>query len=80
MENFGVIIFKSLFLGLTSLKEVKQCISYNISFFLMIIYLEVVSREVLDSADLARAQALYIHQLTGVIIVNKNKNLVFATF
>lgn len=46
----------------------------------MIIDLEVVLRKLLGLTDLARAQALYIHILTEVIIVSKNKDLVFAVF
>ncbi len=80
MENLGVFISKTLFLGLVSLGEVRQGISCNISFSLMIIDLEVVSREFLSTADLTRAQTFYIHELTEVIMVSKDKDLVLAAF
>ncbi len=43
-------------------------------------YLKVVLREFLGSIDLTRAQTFYIHESTEVIMVNKDKNLIFATF
>ncbi len=80
MKNLGVLISKSLFFGLASLREVRQGISHSISFSLTIIDLEVVSRELLGPADLTRAQTLCIYKLAEVIMVSKNKDLVFATF
>ena len=37
-------------------------------------------RELLSLADLSEAQTLYVHEPTEVIVVDKYKNLVFATF
>lgn len=45
----------------------------------MIIDLEVISREFLGLADLTRTQALHIHKLMEVVVVGKNKDLIFAT-
>ncbi len=80
MENLGVLISESLFLSLAFLKKAKQGVSRNISFFLAIIGLEVVSRELLSLADLTRAQVFHIHKSTEVIMVSKDKDLVFAAF
>ncbi len=80
MKNWGVLISESLFFGLTSLGEARQNISHSISFFLIIIDLEVVSREFLSLTDLTKAQAFCIHKSMEVIIVNKNKDLVFVAF
>ncbi len=66
--------------GLTSLGEVRQSISRSISFSLTIIDLEVVSKELLGPAHLTRAQAFHIHELTEVIMVSKDEDLVFAAF
>ena len=38
----------------------------------------MVMRKFFDSTDLIRAQTLYIYKLTDIIIINKNKNLVFV--
>ena len=46
----------------------------------MIIYLELITRELLGPPDLSRAQVLYIHKLTEVVMVCKDKDLVFAAF
>ena len=80
MKNLRIHIFKIFFLGLTSLREARQSISYCISFSLIIIDLIVVLRELLGSADLTRAQTLHIYELRAVIKVNKDKNLIFSSF
>ncbi len=80
MENLEVLISENLFLGLALLKEVRQSISRSISLYLTIIDLEVVLKKVLGPADLARAQAFCIYKLIEVIMISKDKNLVFATF
>lgn len=40
----------------------------------------MTSRELLSPADLTRAQAFYINELTKVIMINKDKDFVFASF
>ena len=40
----------------------------------------MVMRKFLSLTNLAKAQALYIHELSKVIVVRENKNLVFAAF
>lgn len=49
-------------------------------FFLMIVNLKVVPKELLSPTDLPRAEVFDIHKLTKVIVVGKNKNLIFITF
>ncbi len=78
MENLGLFISECLFLGLTFLEEARQDISRSISLSLTIIDSEVVSRELLDLADLTRALAFRIHELMEVIMVSKDKDLIFA--
>ncbi len=80
MENLEVLIFESFFLGLTSLRKARQSISCNISLSQIIIDTKVVSRELLRLADLIRAQTLCIYESAEVIMVNKDKNLIFAIF
>ncbi len=80
MKNLGVLISKSVFLDLASLREAKQGISCSISLSLTIVDSKVVSRELLGSADRTRAQTLRIHKLTKVIMVSKDRELVFAAF
>ncbi len=78
MENLGVFISESHFLGLASLGEARQGISRSISFSLTIINSEVVSRELLGPSDLTKAQAFRIHESTEVIMVSKDKDLIFV--
>ncbi len=78
MKNLSIFISEYFFLDLAPLWEARQSISRSISFSLMIIDSEVVSRELLGLADLTRAQAFCIHELTKVIMVSKDKDFVFA--
>ncbi len=77
MKNLSILISKRFFFGLASLWEAKQNISHIISFILIIIDVEVVSRELLGLADLTRAYVFHIHELIEVVIVNKDKDLIF---
>ena len=80
MKNLNILISEHFFLSLASLWEVKQSISHSISFSLMIINSKVVLRELLGPANLTRALAFYIHELTEVVIVSKNEDLIFTAF
>ncbi len=78
MKNLNIFILERFFLGLASLGEARQNISCSSSFSLSIIDLEELSRELLGLADLTRAQSFCIHESTEVIMVSKNKDLVFT--
>ena len=80
MKNLSSLILKRFFLDLAFLYKAKQGISHSISIFLTIIDLKVISRKFLGLVNLTKAQALSIHKLTGVILVNKDKNVVFGIF
>ena len=80
MKNLDIFISKYFFLNLTSLWEVRQGISRNISLPRMVIDLRVVSRKLLGPADLSRTQTFCINESTEVIIVSKDEDLVFAAF
>lgn len=80
MKNLGVLISKRLFLGPAFLREVRQSISCSICFFLAIIFLKVIPREFLALADLTRTQNFQIHELLKVVMISKNKEVVFAAF
>ncbi len=80
MKNLKVLIFESLFLSLAFLRKARQGISRSISLSLIVIDSKVVLREFLGPADLAGAQTLCIHELTEVVVVSEDKDLVFAAF
>ncbi len=80
MKNLEILLSKSLFLDLASLREAKQGINCSISLSWTIIDLEMIFRELLCPADLTRAQTLCIHRLAEVIIVSNDEDLVFAVF
>ena len=80
VEDLDVLETKSVFLFYTLLGVLRQGIGSFVSFALTIIDSEVVTREFLGPADLPGAQTLRIHELTKVIVIYKDENLVFATF
>lgn len=45
-----------------------------------IIDLKVISKKLLNSANLIRAQTFYIYKLTKVVIVSKDKDFILAAF
>ena len=60
--------------------KARKSISYSINLFLIIINLKVILKKFLGLANLTKIQTLYIYKLTKVIIVSKNKDLVFIAF
>lgn len=58
----------------------KQGISSSISFALMIIDPKVVSKQLLSSTNLSRAQTFGIYEVSQVVIVHKDENLMLITF
>lgn len=48
--------------------------------FLTMIHSKLILRKSLSPSDLMRTKALYIYELTQVIIFSKNKNLIFENF
>lgn len=46
----------------------------------MIMGLEVITKKLLSLLDLAKSQGFIIHKLTKVVMVGKNKTLVFTDF
>lgn len=63
MPDFYVLYFEGLFFLGTSLREFKENVSYFINLTLMIVNLEVESRELLSPLDLFGAQVLCIYEL-----------------
>ena len=80
MKNLEILISESFFLGLVSLRKARQSISCSINLFLMIIDAKVVLKKLLNPADLPKTQSLCIHELTEIVMVSKDKNLVFVVF
>ena len=64
LKDSSILSSKNFFLILALLKVVRQSISSFISLTLAIIDTEIVAEQLLDPTDLARAQALCIHELT----------------
>ena len=40
----------------------------------------MIPAELLGLPDLARTQALYIHEITKIVMIGENEELMFATF
>lgn len=80
MKNLRVLSSESLFFDLASLRKVRQGIGYSICLVLAIIDLKMVRKELLRPPDLSETQVLDIYELSKILIVSKNKDLVFANF
>lgn len=80
VKNLEILIFESFFLSLACLEIAKQSIDSHISFFPTIIDLELVLIELIYLADLTITEIFCIYELIEVIIVSKDKDLVFAIF
>ena len=80
MKNLSIFILERFFLGLAPLWEARQGISRSISFSLIIIDFEVLSRELLGPTDLTKAQAFCIYDSAKVIMVNNNEDRIFLAF
>ena len=68
------VFFLSIPLGVS-----KQGINSSVNYALIIIDSEVVIREFLGLADLSRAQTLYVHELSEVVMVGKHKDFMSKT-
>lgn len=79
MKILIILISKHFFLILTSLEEAKQSICSRIYHFLTIIDMEGVLRELLSPINLSKARTLSIYKLLKVIVIDEDKNLIFAT-
>ncbi len=78
MKNLGGLSSKGLFFGLASVSEARQDISGSSGFSLAIADLNVVPGEFLGPSDRPGTQALCIHELTEIVMVGEDKDLVFA--
>lgn len=80
IKNLSIFDLKLFFLIYIFLKKAKKSICNSIGLVLIIIDPKIIFEKLLGLLDLTKAQTLYIYQLTGVFIINKNKDLVFAAF
>ena len=80
VQSFDVLSAKGFFFFCTLLKVLKQGISSSVSLALIIIDLEVVTREFLSPVDFFRAQTLYIYKPTEVVLVDKYEHFMLRLF
>ena len=80
MMNLAIFKLELIFLILASLEKSRQSIYSYICFILVIVGLKIVLRELLDPADLFRAQILPIYETIEVVMIHKDKNLILVTF
>ena len=80
MKDLAILSLEFFFLILASLGKPSQSICNRICLILAIVNSEMVLRELLCPADLSGTQVLYIYKTTEVIVVRKDKNLIFAAF
>ena len=80
MKDSTIFGLEYIFFILVFLKKPWQSIYSYIFLALAIINLKIVLRKLLSLTDLLRAQTLWIHETTKVIVVHKNENLIFVIF
>ena len=80
MKDSVILSSELIFLILTFLSKPRQSICSCIRLALAIIDSKVITRELLGPTDLSRAQALRIYELTEVIVVCEDKDLMLAAF
>ena len=80
MKDSSVLSSKVGFFFIILLRETRQSVCSSICFSLTIIDLKRIARKLLSLADLAKTQALCIHESSTIIVISENDNLVFATF
>ena len=80
MKDLAILSSELILLILASLRKPQQSICSCICFALAVVNLKMVSGELLGLADLSGAQTLCIHEATKVVVVCKDKHLVFAIF
>ena len=80
MKDSAILSSELIFLILASLRKLRQSICSCICFALAVVNSKMVLGELLGPADLSRAQTLYIYEATKIVMVYKDKHLVFAIF
>ena len=71
MKNLSVFSLKLFFFFDTLLKEARESICSSVGLVLSIINTKIILEKLFGSPDLSRAQTLYIHKMTKVIIIGE---------
>ena len=80
MQDFDVLCSKGVFLLCIPLRISRQGISSSVSFALIIVNSEVVTRELLGPVDLFGAQTLCVHEPAEVVLVGEYEHLMLGAF
>ncbi len=78
MEDLRIFSFESLFFFGASLKKSEQGMSSSICVSMSLTNPKVIPRKFLGQLDLLQNQASGTYELTEVIVVCENDNLIFA--
>ena len=80
MKDLAILSLELILLIFASLGKRGQNICSRIHLALVIINSKVIMRELLGPTDLIGAQALCIYEMTEVIVVRKDQNLMPTAF
>lgn len=80
MKNLGVFSSKTCFFLLTPLGITRQGISSCIFFLLVVINFKIIAEQLLCPSNLTKTETFYVYETTKVIVIGKNKDLIFAVF
>lgn len=80
MKNFGVFSSKTFFFLLTLLRVMRQDINSCIYVTLVVINLKMIMRQLLCLPNLTKTNTFCVHKTRKVVVIGKDKNLMFAAF
>ena len=80
MKNSSIVSSKIGFFFIISLKKTRLGVCSSVCFSWKRIDPKIILAKLLRPLDLAKTQALCIHEMTKIVIIVKNKDLVFTTF
>lgn len=58
----------------------RKSVYSPINLVLLVINLKMILKKLIRLANLSKAQALYIYKVMGIVVICKNKNLIFTNF
>ena len=75
MKNLSVLSLNLFFFIIALLRKVGEHICSSIYFILIITYLKMISKELLDRTNLAKAQTFYINKIKKLLLLVSTKTL-----
>ena len=79
-KKFEDFQLEAFFFTIITFNKTGQYICSLICFALIIIYLKIIAKKLLDPPNLIETTVFYVHKMTKFVVIGKHKNFVFAIF